>query len=352
MEIISGESNWRLLLRREADRVVILRAGTCDRRAVLPDRLFGLPVTELADHALAPDRQPALNRQPAVNRQSAPDRQPAFDRQSTPSGEGEPLLITCGLPDPDAVWDNRNLQDLSLPKSLTAIGSYALLNCSALKNLRLHDSVERWGGAVLMNCRGLDALHLTRAGKAQGEALAWFVGELSRELDVTIESGGETTRLLFPEYTELYEENCPAHHFDYFISGAGYPYHHCFRQKKLQLKEYDALWRDFLAMEHDEPAALRLAWYRLRWPVDLGETAAADYRDYLRSHAGEALRFLLAEEGGEGLPLLLELARPDRAALAAACALARELGATAALAALLEERHRRFPEGLGKTFAL
>lgn len=330
VETISGESNWRLILRREADHIVILRAGTCDRRAALPDRLLGLPVTELADHALAPDRQPA-----------------------TPSDNEEALLITCGLPDPDAAWDNRSLQDLSLPRSLTALGSYALLNCSALKTLRLHDSVERWGGAVLMNCRGLDTLHLTRTGGQQGEALAWFAGELSRELDVTIrESGGGTIRLLFPEYTELYEENCPAHHFDYFISGAGYPYHHCFRQKKLQLKEYDALWRDFLAMEHEESAALRLAWYRLRWPVDLSGASAADYRAHLRAHAAGALRLLLTEEGGEGLPLLLELARPDREALAAACNLARELGATAALAALLEERHRRFPEGLEKSFIL
>ena len=102
---------------------------------------------------------------------------------------------------------------------------------------------------------------------------------------------------------EVYEENCPAHHFDYFISGAGYPYHHCFRRKRLSLKEYDGLWRDFLGMEHDESAALRLAWRRLRWPADLGETAAADYRAYLKKHAGEALRLLLEEEEGEALPL-------------------------------------------------
>lgn len=339
METISGGGNWRLVLRREADRVTILRAGTCDRRAALPDRLFGLPVTALGDHALAPGRQPAPDWQPAPGQPSA-------------AGE-ETLLITCGLPDPAASWDNRGLEDLTLPEGLAAIGSYALLNCSALKTLRAHDGVARWGGGVLMNCRQLDTLHLTRMGETQGEALAWFAGELSRELDVTIHTpGGGTVRLLFPEYTELYEENCPAHHFDYFISGAGYPYHHCFRQKKLQLKEYDALWRDFLGMEHEESAALRLAWRRLRWPADLGDTAAADYRAYLQAHAGEALRLLLEEEHGEGLSLLLELARPGREELSAACALARERGDTAALALLLEEQHRRFPAGLEKSFTL
>lgn len=328
METVSGVSNWKLAFRREGNGAVILRAGTPDVRAALPDRISGLPVTTLGDRALAPERQ----------------------GDPLPAG-AETLVITCGAPEGD--WDNRRLGELALPESLEALGDYALLNCSGLKTLHMYDGVSRWGGGVLMNCRSLDTLRLTRSGPDQGEALAWFAGELSRELDVTLLGPeGETARLLFPEYTELYEENCPAHHFDYFISGAGYPYHHCFRQKRLSLKEYDALWREFLGMEHDETAALRLAWYRLRWPVELGETAAAKYRAHLRARAGAALRWLLEEEGGEGLPLLLELTEPDREALSAACALARKRGDTAALAALLEERHRRFPAGLEKSFTL
>ena len=330
METVSGVSNWRLVLRRESGGAVILRAGTPDARAVLPERISGLPVTALGSRALAPERQ----------------------ADPVPPG-AETLQITCGPVEEDASWNNRNLRDLTLPGSLQAVGDYALLNCSVLKTLRMADSISHWGGGTLMNCRQLDTLHLTRTGPDQGEALAWFAGELSRELDVTVLGPGrETARLLFPEYTELYEENCPAHHFDYFISGAGYPYHHCFRQKRLSLKEYDALWRDFLGMEQEDRAALRLAWRRLRRPVELSEPAAAGYRAYLKDHAGEALRLLLEEEDGEALPLLLELAEPDREALSAACALAREKGATAALAWLLEERHRRYPDGLEKSFTL
>lgn len=330
METVSGASNWKLVFRREGGGVTLLRAGTPDARAVLPEELLGLPVTALGDRALAPDRQTA----------------------PLPAG-AETLQITCIPPEDGAAWDNRSLRDLTLPQTLKAVGDYALLNCSALSTLRIHDGVSRWGGGALMNCRNLDTLHLTRTGPDQGEALAWFAGELSRELDVTVYGpGGERARLLFPEYTELYEENCPAHHFDYFISGAGYPYHHCFRQKRLSLKEYDALWREFLGMEHDGAAAVRLAWRRLRWPEALGDAARADYRAYLKAHGEEALRWLLEEESGEGLPLLLEVAEPDREALSAACALAREKGDSAALAALLEERHRRFPAGLEKSFTL
>ena len=209
-----------------------------------------------------------------------------------------------------------------------------------------------WGGGALMNCRTLDTFHLTRTGE-QGESLAYFADELSRELDVTItEPDGQTVRLLFPEYMEVYEENCPAHHFDYNIYGAGYPYHHCFRQKKLTMKEYDGLWRSYLGMEHDDGAALRLAWWRLRYPVELTEQAESRYTAYLRDHTDEAVRWLLAQRDPAGLRFLLARTEPTRELLSAACALAREEGAPEALAILLEEQHKRFPSGLDKTFDL
>ena len=72
METISGIGNWRLTVRRETEGVTILRAETCDARAILPERLAGLPVTALGDHALAP----------------------GGGREA----EGEALLVTCGAP--------------------------------------------------------------------------------------------------------------------------------------------------------------------------------------------------------------------------------------------------------------
>ena len=48
METISGVSSWKLTIRLEAEHVEILRAVTCQEQAVLPDTLFGLPVTVLA----------------------------------------------------------------------------------------------------------------------------------------------------------------------------------------------------------------------------------------------------------------------------------------------------------------
>ncbi|WP_295583129.1 hypothetical protein, partial [uncultured Oscillibacter sp.] len=267
LETVSGVNNWKLVVRREAEGVAILRAVTCDASAALPDSLFGLPVTALGDHALAPGAGTA---------------------------EGEAVELICGPPDGGAAWDNRGLLELALPRFLRRVGDYALLNCGGLHTLRLHDGIRFWSGGALMNCRSLHRFHLTRTGAEQGESLAYFNDELSRELDVmVVDTAGRTARLLFPEFVEAYEENCPAHHFDYNIYGAGYPYHHCFRQKRLDLKTYDGLWRTFLGMEHDEETALRLAWYRLRYPVELTEKAAAGYLGYLKSRAEAAVAWLV-----------------------------------------------------------
>lgn len=324
METVSGLSNWKLVIRREQAGITILRAVTCDPRAVLPEQLFGLPVTALGPHALSPNAA-----------------QP----------QGEEVLVTCGRPAEEG-WTNAQMQELTLPASLERVGDYALFNCAELKKLSLHDGVRFWGGGTLMNCRCLDTFHLTRMGE-QGETLAYFADELSRELDVTIvEPDGGQVRLIFPEYVEVYEENCPAHHFDYNIYGAGYPYHHCFRNKKLSLKEYDSLWREFLGVEHDDGCAVRLAWWRLRYPAELTEKADGAYLAYLRAHVPAAVEWLLEQRDLTGLHFLLERTQPDRETLSAACALAREQRAPEAVALLLEEQHRRFPPAAARSFDL
>ena len=326
METVSGINNWKLVIRREGEEITILRGVTCDAVAALPEELFGLPVTVLGDHALSPTAWPE---------------------------EGEEVLVTCGRLGPDTEWNNRNLRDLTLPKSLYRIRDYALLNCDGLHTLRLHDSVRYWSGGALMNCRSLSRFYITRIGEEQGETLAFINDELSRELDVTItETDGRVARLLFPEFMEIYEENCAAHHFDYNIQGGGYPYHHCFRHKKLDMKHYDGLWKVYRGMEHESFSAMRLAWWRLRYPVDLSEQAENAYLDHLRQHTAEAICWLLEEKDPDGLRFLLERAEPDKATLTEACAIAREQGAAEALAILLEEEHKRFPSGLNKSFDL
>ena len=326
MNTLQGSDPWRLTVRRTAHGVILLRAMTWAREAALPETLFGLPVTELGDRALSPTAGPVA---------------------------GEEILLTCGTPPPEAAWDNRALQVLTLPGGLERVGDYALLNCGALHTLRFDDRVSAWGGGALMNCRSLDTFQITRRDSGQGPGLAYLNDVLSRELDVLITwRDGRRVRLIFPAFYESLEENCPAHHFDYNIQGAGYPYHNCFYEKKLDLRRYDGLWKGFLEAEHEESTALRLAWWRLFYPLELTGEAGEAYLSYLQAHAGQALAWVLSTQGAVGVRFLLERVQPDRAALDHACALAREQRALEALALLLEEGHRRFPAGGRRSFAL
>ena len=238
-------------------------------------------------------------------------------------------------------WDNRNIAELTLPRTLRDVGDYAFMNLRAMETLRFSDSLRTTGSASFMNCLVFSRIELTREGPAQGPALASIVRSLQQELDVTIHGAdGSLLRLIFPEYIENYTENSAAHHFQLKISGGGYAYHGVFRDKALSVSEYDALWRDYLAAEHDDDSALRLAYFRLRYPAELRGAARERYAAYLRRSLRAALSFALRERDGAGLRLLLSLGEAEPAALDAALGEARELRDTEATAILLEKRRR------------
>ena len=309
-----------LRCRREERGVTILRLLSSAPSVVLPEELWGLPVTAIAGHAFAPGGD---------------------------TGEGE--LVAFG---PQGETDNRRIRSVTLPQSVCSVGDYAFYNCTSLRSLTLSGDTERWGGCALMNCTELRSLHIHLSGETSS-AMAYFADELPWELDMTLSyPDGGTARLIFPGYRESYEENSPAHHFDYFIHGAGYPYHHCFQDKHFSFFRYDSLWQPFLQMDHEPDCALRLACCRLRHPRELSKEAGAEYLRYLRAHSGDAMGWFIDQRDADGLSWALPLLQPDRDALSAACALARETGATEALALLLEERHRRFAAGSSAAFDL
>ena len=324
METISGLTNWKLTIRRENHGVTILRALTCDQNAILPDELFGLPVTALLDHALAAGGAPT---------------------------SGDEVRVLGGEESGD--WDNRNITALSLPRYLQQIGSYAFMNLHSMETLRFFDDLCSVGSASFMNCRSFTRLELRRTGLHQGPALASLVQTLQQELDVTVhEADGSIARLIFPEYIESYSENNAAHHFELKIFGGGYAYHGVFRNRTLSLSDYDALWPAYIAQEHDEDTALHLAYSRCRYPVGLSKQAGERYTEYLRANMGKALSIAMEEKDMRGLRLLLDLGSLETETLDAALKESRALKMTEATAILLEQRHSLPASGRTKTFEL
>ena len=312
MERIPWECDLTLTVRRSGGEVTVLRAESADADVVLPGEIGGAPVTAIAHHAFTPGRK-------------AP--------------EGERIRFACG---PEREADNSRIRRLTLPDGLLRVGDYAFYRCSALEELTLGDRIRDWGGCVFMNCPDLRRFTL-RLADERGETICRLADELSRELEMLCRCpNGEEMRLIFPEYRESLEENKAAHHFDYNIFGAGYPYHHSFRSHTFVPGDYDRLWPAYLAAEHDPDCALRLAWWRLRTPHALTAEAGEEYLHYLRRRCGDVLDWLLSRRDTEGLSWFLDRAEPDRETLSAACETARRQEATEAQALLLEQLHRRF----------
>lgn len=323
-ETVSGLGNWKLKIRREENSVTILRAVTCDTDAVLPDEIFSLPVRALSDRALMPGAREV---------------------------EGEELLVVCGRPGEE--WNNRNIRSLTLPQTLVSVGAYAFMNCSSMKTLHLHDSIRELHATSFTNCRSFNTIDLVRVGEEQGPTLSNVVSWFARELDVTITlTNGEKMRLIFPEYYESYEENGPTHFFTYLIEGTGFSYHNTFKNRVLNAMDYDGLWEKYQSMGYDEDTALRLAWWRLRFPAELAEEHAAAYKKFVDARPTAAFELALTAKDMDGLRMLLKNRELTANELARAQERARELHLTEATAILLEEQHRRFSGGRSKSFDL
>jgi len=326
LETVYGENRLLLTCRRREDGMEILRVRTSDPAVSLPETLLGLPVTVLGAHAFSPD----------------------FPEPE----DGERILVSPGFFDETEESDNQKIRSITLPKTLRKMGDYAFFGCTGLRELHFFDTIVYWGACLFMNAPSLQRFFLCLQDSTI-RTLFHLADEFSREMDVSLlyPDGGEA-RLIFPEYWESYEENVPAKHFDYHISGGGYPYRNCFRERALMLSDYDALFPALMAMEHEELSTRKLAFYRLRWPRDLSSAAADRYREYLREQPAETLRWLVGERDIPGLKLFLSFGAPSAADLSEACELARRQGATETVALLLEETHRKFPAGADKTYDL
>ena len=99
------------------------RCYTLDGAPVLPERMDGMPVTELDRYFFS---------QTVRGREVPPEEL-----------NGEPELCGSGL------------DELTLPEYLRKIGPYAFYNCFHLKTLSFWSTVEDWGAGVFTGCTGL-----------------------------------------------------------------------------------------------------------------------------------------------------------------------------------------------------
>ncbi len=326
MKTVEGGCELLLTCEPAGHGLRVLRCDTAEQEVCLPDTVEGLPVTEIGRYAFSTRRMET----------GGPDQ---FE-----------VRVTAGSPAGEIRHDAAAIRSISLPESVTAVGDYAFYNCSSLEKLTLGGALGSVGSDAFMNCFRLRQLEMHSAPDG-GQCLQQVLREYSGELTVRLLAPQGEARLLFPAYSEEYEELAAPHIFHYSIDGAGYAYRQCFNGRAFSYSQYDgALVR--LLQTHEFSLAVRAALLRLRFPLELGGSAAEAYRRVLREYGRMALALLLEARDDAGLSWLLNQGLLDAGALDAGCDEARRRGRTEALGLLLEARNRLFGTPRQKEFEL
>lgn len=285
------------------------RCYTLDGAPVLPERMDGMPVTELDRYFFS---------QTVRGREVPPEEL-----------NGEPELCGSGL------------DELTLPEYLRKIGPYAFYNCFHLKTLSFWSTVEDWGAGVFTGCTGIKHLKI-RVVPGRKSCFKEVLSELRQELmaDYLDPEGRLLARLVFPEFFEESVENTPARIIMREMHGCGHMYRYCFDGGDFRFDEYDRLFPHVKVQEKPE-LAVRLALYRLYWPCGLRESAEDEYWDYVRTHAGEGAKGLIERGERDILGFMARSARLGEDEIKKMIEAAAGSGDAQSSALLLDVKHRR-----------
>lgn len=254
----------------------------------------------------------------------------AADHDPAAPLEADSLHPICG----------RFLEELILPNALRLVGSCAFYNCRSLRRLSIGTRVLTMGSDVFLNDFALTDL-IVRANPHAPTGLFALVNCITssvRALFWPDAAAAPQAALWYPEYWEDYEET-PAHILLHTFSGQGYHYRQCFLDHTVLWAEYDAVF----PQGHDADDAATMAMLcldRLRFPYQLAEAAAAEYRAFLARNTGLVLERLLKAQDADGLRALLALDVMDGTAFAEGAALAAKADWAEAAALLADAEHR------------
>lgn len=277
--------------------------------AMLPDRIDGKPVTELADHAFS-DQPSAMY--PAWQIKTAyfhdglwlPEEKVSAEAGAFRSSEeraAECKKAGKAAEDHAPALAGRVLASVTLPDSLTGIGNYAFYGCDKLREISFPDGLARIGSGLFNTCPSIRRLVFRSSADEDIPHTPYILQEVLRTISHEVEAvvldqeGKEEYSLIFPEYYEEPKENTPGRIIETIWHGTGYQYRQCFLNRKLEFVKYDRILPAAHAQEAPE-TVVRLALDRLKSGVGLTEESQKAYTSCLKDF----------------FPLLMDLISSDR----------------------------------------
>lgn len=186
-----------------------------------------------------------------------------------------------------------DLESLVLPDCVVEIKDFAFYNCRMLQKLQLGQKTRKIGSDVFMNCTSLQKIEI-RCGVEEASGVAMILQQISTEIVIHFMGSpqGSEAKLLYPEYSESYDEIAPAHIFGRNITGEGFRARQLLENGVVQLERYDGI-LDKVAVEESGLTIGKMALLRLLYPVALRQEKQTEYEKQLRLHALETAQYYI-----------------------------------------------------------
>lgn len=248
----------------------ILRVYASDGAIVVPEQLEGHFVTEIGAYCF-----------------SDSERLPDVSIRETEMGREAENSMQFSL------IAGSDLESLVLPDSVVEVKDFALYNCRKLQKLQIGQKTRKIGSDVFMNCSSLGTIEV-RCGVEEASGAAMILQQISSEIVIHFmgSSQGSEAKLLYPEYSESYDEIAPAHIFGRNIIGEGFRARQLLENGVVQLERYDEI-LDKVAVEESGLTIGRLALFRLLYPVALRQDRQIEYEKQIRLHALETAQYYI-----------------------------------------------------------
>ena len=241
---------------------------------------------------------------------------------------------------------NKYLERVVLPDTVTCLARMVFYHCVSLKELEIGAGLIEIGSDCFMNCHNFHSL-VVRCGAKEKSGVRLILHQISHDLLVHFKDKDEA-KLLFTEYYETYDEVTPAHLFGRNIEGEGFRTRLFFKEGIFEYNRYDSTFRKACTEEREETLC-EIAMNRLWYPVDLLEEAKRQYSDYVKAHIDIICRRAVLGRDCDRLEFLCEKQLMTMVALEQAACLAAEHEWAEGGALLLRLKARYFTEKVKKS---
>lgn len=230
------------------------------------------------------------------------------------------------------------VESIVLPDSVEKIGNNAFYNCRKLAVIEIGAKLSEIGSDIFMNCSSFSKLCMRCRADVQS-GLRQLVSRINSSLEVYFYDGDHIhAMLIYPEYTDSYDEIAPAHIFGRNITGEGFRARQCFTNDVPDFKQYDAIF-DKASLEESVSTIYKMALGRLMYSFMLTSLAKNKYEKYLKCNQNEIMAMLVATRELEALHFMCINRYAQALGIDCATALASQSGWAEGAASLLKWKH-------------